>query len=183
MNTVRKSGSWTEQRWCLCASEIGGALSGVKEAAMMSAGVPSPLLYCRAIIAKDCIQPLFSKGCTTLTCNCLQAFPNVKLKTIIINSSNNYMQPGRPQPCWSGLPPHSFPALQELIFLSAKLLNSGTEAEGRGGGGRRKQGECSQQDSSMQPLEVLWCWILAHSPMLVSISVFNYIRWNIIIRL
>lgn len=114
---------------------------------MMKTGVcvPSPLLYCRTIIAKDYIPPLFSKGCTILTYNCPQAFLNVKLKTIIIYSSNNYMQPGRPQPFWSGLPPHSFPALQELILLSAKLLNSDTEAERRGGGGRRKEGECSNR--------------------------------------
>lgn len=185
MSIVRRPGSWTEQRWCLCASEIDGALSVVKEAAMMrtGAGVPSPLLYCRAIIAKDYIHPLFSKGCTTLTYNCPQAFPNVKLKTIIIYSSNNYMQPGRSQPCWSGLPPHSFPALQELILLSAKLLNSDTEAEGKGGGGRRKEGEFSQQSHYIQPLKVLWGWILAHSPMLENTSGFNYIRWNIIIML
>lgn len=119
------------------------------------AGVPSPLLYCRAIIAKDYNPPLFSKGCTTLTYNCPQTFLNVKLKTIVIYSSNNYMQLGRPQPHWSRLSPHSFPALQELIPLSAKVLKSDVEAEGRGGGGKRKEGECSQQDTSMQPLKVL----------------------------
>lgn len=144
---------------------------------------PFTFSLCRAIIAKDYNPPLFSKGCTTLTYNCPQAFPNVKLKTIVIYSSNNYMWLGGPQPCWSRLPPHSFPALQELILLSAKLLKSDTEAEGRGGGGRRKEGACSQQDKSVQPLKVLWGWILAHSPMLVNTNGFNYIRWNIIIRL
>lgn len=54
---------------------------------------------------------------------------------------------------------------------------------GKRRGREERKGECSQQDNSMKPLEVLWGWILAHSPMLVSTTSFNCIRWNIIIRL
>lgn len=51
---------------------------------MMRTGahVPSPLLYCRAIIAKDYIPPQFSEGCTTLTYNCSQPFQILGLKQL-----------------------------------------------------------------------------------------------------
>lgn len=54
------------------------------------------------------------------------------------------------------------------------------EREEEEGGGA--EGD-SQEDSSVQPPEVLWGWILAHSPTLASTIGFNSIRWNIIVRL